>query len=120
MDKEEKYIAEKFGHVNPFRVPDGYFDRLTSDIMKSLPEEDSRRSPVMTVSRSRRWRAVAAAACLVMGLASASLVYHHTSDSQQASQTNTSIATSSYSVVDAMADYTMLDNEDMYAYIAEN
>ena len=34
--KEEKYLIEKFGKENPFRVPEGYFDRLSDQVMARI------------------------------------------------------------------------------------
>ena len=38
MENEEKYIREKAGRENPFRVPEGYFEQLTERVMSQLPE----------------------------------------------------------------------------------
>ena len=38
--KEEDYILRKVGTENSFRVPEGYFEGLTSDIMNKLPEKE--------------------------------------------------------------------------------
>ena len=37
--EENKYIEQLVGKRNPFRVPEGYFDNLTDQVMQSLPEE---------------------------------------------------------------------------------
>ena len=36
---EEKYLIEKVGKENPFRVPEGYFDTLSSQIMAKVEAE---------------------------------------------------------------------------------
>ena len=36
--KEEDNILKKVGKENVFRVPDGYFENLTSEVMSRLPE----------------------------------------------------------------------------------
>ena len=36
---EEKYLIEKVGRENPFRVPEGYFDTLSSQIMAKVDAE---------------------------------------------------------------------------------
>ena len=40
--EEEKYIEELAGKRNPFVVPEGYFEQLTSQVMQSLPERRPR------------------------------------------------------------------------------
>ena len=38
--KEEDNILKQIGTDNPFRVPDGYFENLTSEVMNRLPEKE--------------------------------------------------------------------------------
>lgn len=38
--KEEKNLKEITGKENPFRVPENYFESLTSEIMEKLPEKE--------------------------------------------------------------------------------
>lgn len=40
--EEEDYIRRHAGKKDPFRVPEGYFDHLTEDIMSRLPEQSAR------------------------------------------------------------------------------
>lgn len=37
--KGEEDIQRRVGTENPFRVPEGYFEQLTSDVMQALPEK---------------------------------------------------------------------------------
>lgn len=37
---KDEELFQKIGKENPFRVPEGYFEKLTPDIMKSLPEKE--------------------------------------------------------------------------------
>lgn len=39
--KEEDKIQKKIGTENPFRVPEGYFENLTSEVMNRLPEKEN-------------------------------------------------------------------------------
>ena len=39
--KEEDNILKKVGKENVFRVPDGYFENLTSEVMSRLPEKET-------------------------------------------------------------------------------
>lgn len=134
MDKEEKFIEEKFGRETPFRVPEGYFDDFTSRLMKQLPEDTSQTGRLAEVKpaqmvvlspRKHRWhKVIAVAACLVAGMLSWT-VYSLVSRGGHSAETQSVVAHSSdsqtnYSAMDYMFDYTMIDNEDMYAYVAEN
>lgn len=107
-----------------FRVPDGYFDSLTDRVMARLPEQDA--AP-LKVTR-RRWhaqrRAVLAAASVIAAVFSIGIVMHSgkgQGNAMQASaQTAAATETTTSKTIDQIATYSMMDNEDMYAYMSEN
>jgi hypothetical protein len=113
MENEEKYIREKVGQKNPFTVPEGYFDQLTSQVMSQLPE----RRQKSRVVQLRKWFYAAAcvAAVAVMGL---TYHFHQQADDQTVVASVDSNTDNSY--IDEAADYAMLDNTEIYAYLAEN
>lgn len=37
--KEEDTLLKKIGKEHSFKVPDGYFENLTSEVMNKLPEK---------------------------------------------------------------------------------
>ena len=39
--KEEQDILKKVGTKNPFRVPEGYFESFTQELMSKLPEKEA-------------------------------------------------------------------------------
>lgn len=39
MKREESELLSKIGKENPFKVPDGYFDDFTTQLMDKLPEK---------------------------------------------------------------------------------
>ena len=49
MEREE-YIRSRAGKENPFRVPEGYFEGLASQVMANLPDRDA--APVRTARTS--------------------------------------------------------------------
>lgn len=129
--KEENILKEKFGKVNPFTVPEGYFDSFADKLMEQLPEPEARIIEMHAESwwhklPLRKIAAVAAVAAIVGSGAflairnevdshapMASTVHQHT---EKAEGTSTS-----YGSFDEMADYTMMDNQDIYAsLVAEN
>ena len=129
MNYEEKEIKERFGQVNPFRVPDGYFDQLTERVMSQLPEREQTAEHVSLSSSRPKSRLVAlrpwmyAAACTVaavfMGVA---LYFHQTKEEQTLANAdvNASVANTESQYIDEYADYVMLDNAEIYAYLADN
>ena len=52
--KEEDILLKKLGKENSFKVPDGYFENLTSEVMNKLPEKEKvafKEEPVSTWTR---------------------------------------------------------------------
>lgn len=52
---DELYLKQKVGNRNPFRVPEGYFEQLTEQVMNNLPEvEVAKQESIAPVSQSDR------------------------------------------------------------------
>ena len=52
--KEEDTLLKKIGKEHSFKVPDGYFENLTSEVMNNLPEKEIvviKEEPVSTCTR---------------------------------------------------------------------
>ena len=52
--KEEDILLKKLGKEDSFKVPDGYFENLTSEVMNKLPEKEKvvfKEEPVSTWTR---------------------------------------------------------------------
>ena len=120
---EEMYIQEKVGKRNPFRVPEGYFEGLTDQIMQSLPDQPKRRAKSVFM-RPVFYTAVASVCALLV--AGAAWMWHPTTETSSTGavqakavvQPQQQDATEDY--MDEAADYMMLDNHEIYAYLAEN
>lgn len=92
---------------NPFRTPEGYFDHLADTIISRLPEE---RNP------AREWHLrpwLYAAAFVGVVALSATLYMNRPSDDVNGNETL--IATYNDSYFDDVADYAMVDNQEIYA-----
>ena len=62
--KEEDKLLRKVGTTNPFTVPEGYFENLTSEVMNRLPEKEKTEFSVKKVTlwdRVKPWAPGAAA-----------------------------------------------------------
>lgn len=109
-------ITGKARKDNCFTVPEGYFDTLTDRIMSELPENDKTIS-METVRKSSVMHRmlkpiITAAACICVAVFGLTM---YLSDSEQTAD----IAyDSNYSMEEAMIDYAMMDNADIYAYLA--
>lgn len=127
MLKEEKYIREHFGKSSGFKVPDGYFDNVSLRIVASLPQADSKQEPLV-IDKPGFWRlhrrmiaSVAAGFCIVLLPLGA---YLHLSDSQQSNSVSAKAQvmeaqSHASSNIDAFMEYSMMDTNDMYSYIAD-
>ena len=106
MMNEEQYIKSRMNGKNPFRVPEGYFDSLTGEVMRQLPEQPKR----SLMARLHPW--MYAAACFVAVLFTVT-VYFYKSDNRQVITATSTMSVDSY--VDDIADYVMADNNTIYA-----
>lgn len=126
MNNELNDILDKKVQMNnPFKVPEGYFDTLSSRIMDNIPEEAE--IVVMKPRKARtfglgqlRW--AAAIACIL--IAGVSVTLYSLRTNTNADEFGTDVAskylTSSDDALMQAADYTMMDNQDFYQLIAED
>ena len=112
MENEEKYIREKVGRENPFRVPEGYFDQLSARVMEQLPERQ-RKSRLVQL-RPWYYAAACVAAVAVMGL-----TFHFHAGTGQSSAVAYAETNTDNTYIDEAADYAMLDNNEIYACLAD-
>ncbi|MCR4602128.1 MAG: hypothetical protein K5683_01170 [Prevotella sp.] len=130
MMNEEEYLNRKLGRNNPFSVPEGYFEQLTDQIMSKLPEEKSQNDqtpgnskPEKTaiIRRLRPW--LYAAACICVGVFIAAIAFNNDNEKvrkqMQIATAEQESVESYYSdnYVEEEADYAMVDNQDIYAYL---
>lgn len=122
MGTEDKYLVERFGKNRPFNVPEGYFESIASQVMDRLPD----RKVCIAELQPTFWRkyrcALLYAACSIAALFSVSMYLGNTSSNNKALCEQTATASVSYAdnVMDCVADYSMMDNEDIYALVSEN
>ena len=124
---EEKYLIEKVGKENPFKVPEGYFDTLSSQIMAKVEAEGVAPRDIKTGKEKRAkvvWlRPVLYAAASVCALFISVVAYQSHSDKGTAAPTQTVVANNQMLMddyFDEAADYVMLDNQDIYAYLSSD
>ena len=122
--KEEKYIEERVGKRNPFLVPGGYFDDFTAQLMQQLPERQPR-AKVKSLRRPIYWAAACVCALFVTGtawmfLSKSDMPVTMGSDPSVSIADDTRVADPSVTSFDEAADYMMLDNNEIYNYLADN
>jgi len=129
----EHQLHSTYGNKRPFTVPDNYFSDLSSQIMAKIPVEEPVNNPENTVKTKkshfvliRRVRPLAIAAAMIGVIVIAFWSFaDYTSNQKRAADIpekgvgeTLSKATSSDSF-DEAADYMMMDEDDMYAYVAD-
>ena len=126
MDAEEKLLEQRFGKKQPFTVPDGYFEQLAGRVMERLPEQQPAQPAAVHVPVRRRWYRWAAAAAVVGVVFAGTLPFigrQTRHDAQRPEARVAAVQTDEHgycSALDMAADYTMLDNEEIYAMVSEN
>lgn len=128
--KEEHILKATLGTRNHFQVPEGYFDELASKVMASIPESQpvvemqvehiSQRARILSLWQNAMLRKVAAVACVALLLGGVSVgvgtSLSSRNDAQHVfGQNYTPVAQTEDSSFDEAADYTMLDNQEIYA-----
>ena len=119
MGSDELYIIEKCGKEPPFTLPSDYFETLPQRLSANLPCEDH---SVAAVSPWHRHRAAIAAAACVCFMVLGAAEFFLSKESKRSvvashSQAHEYVNESS---MECVADYTMLDNEDIYALVSNN
>lgn len=125
MTSEEQYVRDHMGKENPFRVPEGYFDSLVSNVMEQLPPAvdapeatDKKKDPVPVAAKTAAIRSLRpllyAAACLLIAVLSVWTFMDSDAPAEQELAPVTA-KTGNDTYEDDMADYVMVDNNDIYA-----
>lgn len=120
--KEEDNIFKKIGRENAFRVPDGYFDRLASEVMDKLPAEKGNTiRPNKPVVRARLKPWLYAAAMLVGVVLIIGVLIPMQKDANigvaKAVANDTEVV--SDQLIDVAIKGTMLDDYSLYVYLSD-
>ncbi|EKJ89661.1 hypothetical protein QR305_03652 [Bacteroides finegoldii] len=120
--KEEDILLKKLGKEDSFKVPDGYFENLTSEVMNKLPEKEKvvfKEEPVSTWTRLKPLLYMAAmfvGAALIIRVAS----------SERKSVADIDVAVTeietevvSDEMIDMALDRAMLDDYSLYVYLSD-
>lgn len=130
MIKEEDILVSMFGRESHFSVPEGYFQNITQTVIDRLPKDEVRvlemhssflhRMPVRKIAAVVSALTVIAGTILYASLSSRNAVptIAHAEKGEPVIET---AEDGCYGTFDEVADYTMLDNEQIYSSLmAEN
>lgn len=123
------HLQKEYGTQRPFTVPENYFSELSSRVMAQIPAEEQKEAVVEVKPRRatlRYLRPLAAAAMTIGVVLVGFLAYHefdggqgkHALPSSHLAQGTHETSASSEDEFDKAADYFMIDESDMYAYLA--
>lgn len=120
--KDEQYLTEHFGKKESFIVPGNYFDDVKKDLIDSLPLTKH----VVSIPHKKNkllW-AVGIAASLTLLCGSFATFLFNTQPNQDSKATDVSHTSMNANFnqdtqIEAAADYAMLDDIDIYAYLSE-
>ncbi len=122
MVKEDKYIENRFGRVQPFKAPQGYLDNFADQFMAQLPDQAAK------IVRTQhaiwfRMRPAMIAAASVLAVAMTATVYFAKPFSGQREQAFTTDQQTESSMSDDSVEetvfFSMIDNGDIYAMLAD-
>lgn len=119
--KEEDSILKKVGKGNSFKVPEGYFDTLASEVMSQLPEKekvDFKLAEPTRWAKMKPWVYMAAmfvGAALIIRVASS----NHQSKTENLAATEVTTETVSDEYIDVALDRSMMDDYSLYVYLSD-
>lgn len=129
--KEETDLKKRIGKDNPFRVPEGYFENLTEQIMDKLPETDNTKEEkeISLWEKIKPWVYMTAMFCgMMFGLKV--MMGDKSMESQNATE-GISIASNDNAVqeddsgilpdeyIDPIVDQVMMDDYTLYMYLTD-
>ncbi|WP_420186599.1 hypothetical protein M1B74_07655 [Bacteroides pyogenes] len=120
--KEEDALLKKIGKENAFKVPEGYFENLTSEVMDKLPPiEKQHFSGAETVTR---WTKIKPLLYLAAMFAGAALIIRvaspvHKSPTGDAAVAEQDTEMISEQVVNTAVNGAMLDDYSLYVYLTD-
>lgn len=120
--KEEDGIWKKVGKGNAFKVPEGYFENLTSEVMDKLPEQ---KEPAFEVKEPTRWdklkpffymAAMFIGAALIIRVASIS---YRPDTTEMAAVEAIEADNDSDEYIDAVLEASMMDDYSLYVFLTD-
>lgn len=116
--KEEDKLLRTVGTENPFRVPEGFFENLTSEVMNRLPEKETpayeQKEPTLW-DKVKPWMYMAA-----MFVGAALIIRVASSDQTPAADRMTAEEKENEAkYINTIVENSMLDDYSFYVYLTE-
>lgn len=114
---------DKVRRENSFRIPDGYFENLTSEVMSRLPEKNER--PVNVKKQPTRWEKIKPWLYMTAMFVGAALIVRVASVDRTADTTDwiamddTELEMISDEYFNSVVNNSMLDDYSLYVYLTD-
>lgn len=121
--KEEDTLLKKLGKENSFKVPEGYFENLTSEVMNKLPEKEKVAFEEEQVSTWTRLKPLLYMAAMFVG--AALIIRVASSDHRPAAANDVAVVMEadtevvSDEMLDVALDRAMMDDYSLYVYLSD-
>ena len=123
------HLQKEYGTQRPFTVPENYFSELSSRVMAQIPAEEQKATVVAVKPRRAmvHYLRPLAAAAMTIGVVLVGFLAYHEFEGGQGKHALTEghlargtheTSASSEDEFDKAVDYFMIDESDMYAYLA--
>ncbi|MCD8289032.1 MAG: hypothetical protein LUC26_03860 [Prevotella sp.] len=117
---EQENTLNNIPKTNPFTVPDGYFDRLKGDILARTTQSEEPKTVVVSLHHRLLRPLIGIAATLCLALFGATIYTHSLgAGASLGTGNNGADGTEMLFASDNAEDYIMLDNDDIYRYLAD-
>ena len=123
--KEEDTLLKKIGKEHSFKVPDGYFENLTSEVMNKLPEKEKVAFKEEHISTWTRLKPLFYMAAMFVG---AALIIRVASSDHKPAADDIAVTVAameadteqvSDEMIDVALDRAMLDDYSLYVYLSD-
>lgn len=108
MMRENDSIEKIIGKENPFKVPEGYFEGLTQNVMQNIKTHEIQKK------KNRRFKIYRATAAIAIILVIAGVSLYTINAHQEKV-----IAEEQSQYMEQALDYAMISNDEIYSYLAE-
>lgn len=121
--KEEDILMKKLGKENSFKVPEGYFENLTSEVMNKLPEKEKVAFEEEHISAWTKVKPFLYLAAMFVG--AALIIRVASSDHKSAAVDEVAVVEAvdteviSDEMLDLALDRAMMDDYSLYVYLSD-
>ena len=117
MKKEETNLLNRCGKRNAFKVPEGYFENFTGQLMEKLPEKSPAEVPTVTLwARIRPWIYMTAMFCGIMLMVR---TFVDEKDIQMSEVPGINLSELPDEMIDPIVNQTMMDDYTLYEYLTD-